>query len=373
MAAAILIFAASANANTVKVAFYGLDERVQNAVKTQIDKMNLRRVRYYVFSAEEGLPKNYNKKYSIAVMKNSFFAKADESKFVPVKEEFFDSLPTSIRKAALRAAGDGHYALPILLDHFELSYFRIAKEKLGLNEPQNYGSLLRYLEALKNDLEIPLICAGGVDKDLFGFVSAMSEILYGAEGYKKMLSVLREASGLNKANLPEELVRVLDEIRAMRQRGLLYKNWTKATPRDIRYFMQEGNVGAAAMYLSDRRNVEYNLIKYYNSSFFPRYDNSVEHGIIAPQVSAFLLSGKKEASLILGQLASADVQAELSNLSLLAPVASRAEAVDRQADDVRFWAASSAAGALNGIEEECESAAARRHLLAQKIRAYLEN
>ena len=60
-------------------------------------------------------------------------------------------------------------------------------------------------------------------------------------------------------------------------------------------------------------------------------------------------------------------------MSLLAPVASRAEAVDRQADDVRFWAASSAAGALSGIEEECESAAARRHLLAQKIRAYLEN
>ena len=57
LAAAILIFAASANANTVKVAFYGLDERVQNAVKTQIDKMNLRRVRYYAFSAEEGLPK----------------------------------------------------------------------------------------------------------------------------------------------------------------------------------------------------------------------------------------------------------------------------------------------------------------------------
>ena len=201
----------------------------------------------------------------------------------------------------------------------------------------------------------------------------MSEILYGAEGYKKMLSVLREASSLNKANLPEELARVLDEIKAMQKREVLYPSWTKVTHRDILYFMKEGKIGAAAMYLSDRRNVEFNLIKYFDSAFFPRCDNKVDHGVIAPQTAVFLLSGKKDAALIAGQLASADVQSELSNLSLLAPVAARAEAVDRQADDVRFWAASSPAGALNGIGEDCETTEERRHLLAQKIRAYLEN
>ena len=372
MLAAILAFAA-ASAKTIKVAFYGLDERVQNAVKTEIDNMNLRRVRYYALKPEDGLPKNFNKKYSLLVMENCLLAKMNEDKFISVKEEIFESLPTSIRKAAAREAEEGHYALPLLLDHFELSYFWPAKNKLGLKEPQSYGSLLRYLEAVKKYMEIPLICAGAADKNLLGFVSAMSEILYGAEGYKKMLSVLREASSLNKANLPEELARVLDEIKAMQKREVLYPSWTKVTHRDILYFMKEGKIGAAAMYLSDRRNVEFNLIKYFDSAFFPRYDNKVDHGVIAPQTAVFLLSGKKDAALIAGQLASADVQSELSNLSLLAPVAARAEAVDRQADDVRFWAASSPAGALNGIGEDCETTDERRHLLAQKIRAYLEN
>ena len=126
------------------------------------------------------------------------------------------------------------------------------------------------------------------------------------------------------------------------------------------------------MLLSKRRDIEYNLIKYYDSEYFPKYDNSVEHGVIAPQTVAVLLKDKKQASLVLGQLTSSEIQADLSNGSFLAPVASRAEAYDRQADDIRFWAASCAAGPLNSIEQECENTNERRHLLAQKIRAYLE-
>ena len=141
---------------------------------------------------------------------------------------------------------------------------------------------------------------------------------------------------------------------------------------DIRYFMREGKVAAAAMFLSDRRKIEFNLIKYYNDSFFPRYDNQAEHGIIAPQIVAVLLASKNSAPLILGQLSSTSAQENLTNISLLAPTAARAEAVDRQADDVRFWAASSSAGALGGIEEECDVSQERLRALAQRIRVYLE-
>lgn len=372
-AASVFVVAAVLEAKTLKVAFYGIDERVQNGVKREIDKSDLRRVRYYVLNKDEGLPKNFNKKYSILIMKNSLDAKMNADKFIPIDEKIFDALPISIRKATLSNSGKERYGLPLLLDHFEIAYYQGAQNDLGLKAPQSYGGLLRYLEALQKKVEIPLVCAGATDRDLLGFVSAMSEILYGAEDYKKMLLVLHESSSLNKANLPEALTRVLDEIKAMQQKGILFPRWTKVTPKDIRYFMQERKLGATAMYLSERRDVEYNLIKYYDSFFFPRYDNRAAHGVIAPQIAAFLLSPKKEASQLLVRLVSADVQAELSNLSLLAPVASRAEAVDRQADDVRFWAASSSEGALGGIEEECETSEERRHLLAQKIRAYLEN
>ena len=372
IAAAFLIVCAVLNSGTVKIAFYGVDGRVQAAVQSEVGKMNLRRVKYTVLDAGAPLPKNVHKKHSILIAKNSLAVKNRARDFAPPNEALFDALPISIRKATELESG-GHYALPILLGHFEMAYYETARSKLGLSVPQSYGALLRYLERVKETAEIPLVCAGAEDPELFGFVSAMSESLWGAEGYKKMLAAARESSALNKNTLPESLTRVLDEVKAMQKSGLLFSKWTKVSLRDLRYFMQERKLGAVAMFLSDRREIEYNLIKYYSSNFFPRYDNAEVHGIIAPQTVACLLSKKSGAALLLGQLVSSDAQESLSNLSQLAPTGSRAEAFDRQADDVRFWAASSSAGALGGIEEECDVSKERLHALAQRIRAYLEN
>ncbi len=334
-----LLSAAVIKSKTVRVAFYGVEKEIQDGVKSEIGNMNLGRVRYF---------------------------ELDDSAALPLME----ALPISVRKSTL--ADGANYALPILLDHFEISYFEPGRKTLGLEIPNNYGALLRYLEAAKKEYEIPLLCAGGNDKDLLGFASAMSEILYGADEYKKMLELVRESSAMNKNTLPESLTRVLDEIRAMQEKGLLFPKWTKTSMNDIRYFMREGKVAAAAMFLSDRRKIEFNLIKYYSDSFFPRYDNQAEHGIIAPQIVAVLLASKNNAPLILGQLSSTSAQENLTNISLLAPTAARAEAVDRQADDVRFWAASSSAGALGGIEDECDVSRERLRALAQRIRVYLE-
>ena len=365
-----LLSAAVIKSKTVRVAFYGVEKEIQDGVKSEIGNMNLGRVRYFELDDSAALPLGVEKKYSLLVAKNSLALKQRAKNFVPVGQGVMEALPISVRKSTL--ADGANYALPILLDHFEISYFEPGRKTLGLEIPNNYGALLRYLEAAKKEYEIPLLCAGGNDKGLLGFASAMSEILYGADEYKKMLELVRESSAMNKNTLPESLTRVLDEIRAMQEKGLLFPKWTKTSLNDIRYFMREGKVAAAAMFLSDRRKIEFNLIKYYSDSFFPRYDNQAEHGIIAPQIVAVLLASKNNAPLILGQLSSSSAQENLTNISLLAPTAARAEAVDRQADDVRFWAASSSAGALGGIEDECDVSRERLRALAQRIRVYLE-
>lgn len=368
--AAVLICLWAINLRTIKVAFYRLDQRTVSGIKAQIDNMSMKGIRYYDLNPDADLPKNFQKKYSILISRNSIALKKGAASFVPVNEALFESMPTSIRKAS---AKDGaHYELPLLLDHFEISYYQISKKQMGMENPRNYGELLRYLESAKERVEFPLVCAGANDQDLFGFVSVMAESFYGADEYQKAQEALAQASSLNKRDLPESLTKVLDEIKAMQERNFIHPRWTRVSNGDLRYYMQERKIGALAMFLSERRDFEYNLIRYYDSDFFPRYDLSAPHGIVAPQIVAVLLKNKKDLSLILGQLSSQDVQTELSNASLLAPVASRAESYDRQADDVRFWAASSMAGPLGSLEDECETNAERRRLLAQKIRAYLE-
>ena len=369
LAGAVVAFAA-VKSNTVRVAFYGVDQGVGDCVKGEIANMNFRRVRYYELDASEPLPAGFEKKYSILIAKNCLSVKRNSQKFIPLGDGLLEALPISIRKPT--ELGERHYALSLLLDHFEISYFQPAQKKLGLSKPQSYGALLRYLEAVKGSCEIPLVCAGAQDKDLLGFASVMSEIFYGAEGYKKMLEAVAQSVALNKNSLPESLTRVLDEIKAMQASGLLFEKWTKTTQKDVRFFMQNQSVAAAAMFLSDRRGYDYNLIKYFDASYFPRYERLSEHGLVAPQIVAALLSGKNGAPLILGQLVSNQAQENLTNTSLLAPTASRAESVDRQADDVRFWAASCPGGPLGSMEEECALSAERSRSLAQKIRVYLE-
>ncbi len=369
IASAIIIPLAVMDTQTTKIAFYGLDENIQNAIEDEISRINLKRVKFYQLDGALELPKDVQKQYSILFAKNSLNIKQSQDEFIPVKENIIEALPTSIRKST---ANDGkHYGLPLLLDHFEMSYYRTYRNNARLEIPRTYGDLLNYLRKIKEQADIPLICAGADDRNLLAFTSVIAESFYGADDYKKLADVCRDSLRLNKANLPEMLTRVLDEIKEMQKQELLFPQWTKTQIRDIHFFMSEHKLGSVAIFLSDHRKVEFNLIKYYDSSIFPRYNMNADHGVIAPVTAAFLLKPRREASLVLGQLVSNDAQTNLSNISLLAPAAARAESVDIQADDVRFWAASCSAGPLASLADECEISEERRHTFAEKVRIYL--
>ena len=62
-----------------------------------------------------------------------------------------------------------------------------------------------------------------------------------------------------------------------------------------------------------------------------------------------LISDNSNCKRYLAEFFTEDAQADFSNLTNLAPVHYRAQAYDRQADDVRFWAASCAGGAVPDI------------------------
>ena len=60
--AAALTLAAVLSSKTIKVAFYGVSEAVQERVKSHVDRMTLGRVRYFTLDAALDLPKNVQKK-----------------------------------------------------------------------------------------------------------------------------------------------------------------------------------------------------------------------------------------------------------------------------------------------------------------------
>ena len=63
-------------------------------------------------------------------------------------------------------------------------------------------------------------------------------------------------------------------------------------------------------------------------------------------MSVMLLSENANARRYIAEFFTEEAQAQLSEQTKLAPVHSRAQAYDRQSDDVRYWAASCPGGAL---------------------------
>ena len=112
------------------------------------------------------------------------------------------------------------------------------------------------------------------------------------------------------------------------------------------YFAEDGQLGSFFTLLSEHRKIPYNVIKNFESSLFPPDFSANDYGLIAPAVSAMLLSDNSNCKRYLAAFFTEETQTEFSDKTSLAPVHYRAQAYDRQADDVRFWAASCAGGAL---------------------------
>jgi hypothetical protein len=128
--------------------------------------------------------------------------------------------------------------------------------------------------------------------------------------------------------------------------GLTHPAWFNGRGNDLLYFAEDGQLGVFFTLLSEHRKIPYNIISKYETFLVPpNYDGS-NYGLIAPAISCMLLSENANCKRYIANFFTEDAQAELSNRTNLAPVHYRAQAYDRQADDVRFWSASCAGGAV---------------------------
>ena len=139
---------------------------------------------------------------------------------------------------------------------------------------------------------------------------------------------------------------VLEMLKEWPKDGLTHPAWYIGQQNDLLYFAQDDNISVFFTFLKDHRNIPYATISKYESFVMPPVSSTTEYGIIAPAISCMLLSDNSNCKRYLAEFFTEDVQSELSNLTKLAPVHSRAQAYDRQSDDVRFWAASCPGGAL---------------------------
>ena len=329
---------------TVRIAFYGLSEDLCNMIREKIPQEENIILNFDVISEGAFDTAVVKQKYDMLFTWKGEITDtlADSAEEIPGR--IFEAIPRSLRDKEKKC-------IPILLDHCELAFYTKVLKEVNVEVPASFTSYLNYLKTAKNKVFSPFFCNGAEDRILIDLVGAIVLAEGGLKAYQKLIEELRKAENLEslldvKLNSKDLTLRsVLDMLKAWPKEGFTHPSWYNGRGNDLLYFAEDGQLGSFFTLLSEHRKIPYNVIKNYESYLFPPDVNADNFGLLAPAVSAMLLSDNSNCKRYIAELFTEDTQTEFSDKSCLAPVHYRAQAYDRQADDVRFWAASCAGGA----------------------------
>ena len=330
---------------TVRIAFYGLSEEMCSLLKEKIPQEENIILNFAVISDgdfDAGLVKD---KYDMLFTWRGEITDTLSASSEEIPQRIFETIPSSLRDKKKKC-------IPILLDHCELTFYSKVLRDTNMDIPYNFTAYKNFLNVAKGKVFSPFFCNGAEDRILIDFVGALVLAEGGLNAYNKLIDELRKAEDLDtlldvKLNEKELTLRsVLAMLKEWPGQGLTHPSWYNGRGNDLLYFAEDGQLASFFTLLSEHRKIPYNVIKNYESSLFPPDFSPNDYGLIAPAVSAMLLTDNSNCKRYLADFFTEDAQTDLSDKTCLAPVHYRAQAYDRQADDVRFWAASCAGGAL---------------------------
>ena len=328
---------------TVRVAFYGLSEEYCSILQEFLpneEKINLICDVLSDGALDLGMIKE---KYDMIFTWNGEVTDALSASSTEIPAKILEVLPSSLRNKK---------CVPILLDHCELAYSKEVVQKTEKDIPTSFPAFLNYLNEARQFVFSPFFCNGAEDRILTAFVGAIVQAIGGEEAYNLLIDELKKGNSfeevldINLGLTNFTLRSILDSLKTWPEEGYVHPAWFNAKGNDLIYFAEENQIGVFLTFLEDHREIPYNVISKYEAFVLPPSSSTIKFGIIAPAVSAMLISDNANAKRYLAAYFTQEAQETLSDKTRLAPVHARAQAYDRQADDVRFWAASCPAGAL---------------------------
>lgn len=327
---------------TVNIVFYGLSEEYENLIKKNIPELENVIFNYITIADGKFDSGIVASKYDMLFTWKGEYTDILSNSAEDIPGKILENIPVSLRNKKY---------LPILLDHYEMNFNLDVQNKTDTIPEISFDNFMEYLNEAKAYVFVPFFMAGAKDRDLLAFVGSIIEAKGGLDAYNKFLDLLKRGENLDSI-LEEDLgndvniKKILDMLQNWSVEGITHPMWYMGTDTDVTIFSEDNQVGSLFTSLINHREMNYNLISKFETSLFPRADDSIKHGVIAPAICGMLLSDNSNGKKILKDLMTDDVQSAMSNATKLAPVHYKAETYDRQADDVRFWAAACAGGAI---------------------------
>ena len=366
------------NAKNLDVAFYKVPKELVQEIQTRITNSYDGRITFTDISDTDFNEREISRKYKLLFSRTGYVTSRMEKYAADLPIEWYNGMPSSLRRS--KSVGK---VLPIVLDHYEVAYFRNGMEKARLDFPTSINELQDYLTAMKAYTFSPFFCAGGDDDVLLAFIGALAEGYGGSKSYDKLIELLLKKPSLAQTidqNIASSgrksdvltLRTILDMLRNWQNNGLVHPNWYVGLHGDLTAFMEDNQIAVMFTPLSSHRTIPYKLVKDFDADRMPVVSTKMDHGLIAPSYVVMKFTDYPYFDDILADLVTDESQTSLSMITKLGPVSSRAKVYDRQSDDVRFLAASCKDGPLPAFGDAVfQTNPEAKHKFAEEIRTYL--
>ncbi|MCR4580825.1 MAG: hypothetical protein K5681_10820 [Treponema sp.] len=363
---ALILFLGLKSSQKVKIAFYNVSEKSQNAIVSQLKK-NVKTLQLdssKSLSEQKALLRNC----SLIVFSDNIEAKmlleGNQKEKGLAKEldlSFLEGFPSSIQNSLLirtnKKGKEYIKLLPILYDFYEIDVNRDFYQQSGMEAINTWEDLIETAYREKDFTKSAMLIPLSKDSDFLNSMGIISEALCGYQAYNQMLedfSAIQYGQYGKTKDRKEEIQKALEkysakdqclkitakELEGLLRSGIVSKDSLQLSTQDILFLMDNDLCGIAFTSLSDHRKLSKDTSKHITSIYCPSKDFTPERSFASQSISISLLKDNKKSKEIIKKL-SADNQNTLSTLSGLAPVQKNCAVADHQADDVRFWLAAS--------------------------------
>ncbi len=345
--------------------FYGISERnvseITKVLQSTYSRKN-KKLPYniIVLNSKESLESALKKakKADLLFMYNGanaeYAASLNKKRHLGFDATILDEMSSSIRNCVL-VSDEKISCVPLLIDHYEVDVNLSKFTSSGIPAIETLSDLELLATKTKSSTMAPIVIPVGNAYDFVNIFGALVEATSGTQAYLNAASKIRNNISQGKISQAEfqklisemdsqgsELYAALSLLKKWIAIEILPKNLLQLSNDDIKNFMSSNLTAISFMNLSQHRTFERETISKFSSIFIPPADISMNSNrrLCAPVILAIQLKKNKTVKNSVQKMATS-LQGELSMKTGLAPVARSSRIPDKQADDVRYWVASS--------------------------------
>lgn len=361
---AALILIVSISSKKPVAAFYGISERNQKQIVSVLQTTHTRKNKNSLpfeivsldssISLERVLKKS--KQPDLLFIENGlnkdYAEKLSEKKSGGISVSLLNGMTSSIKQLVVEKK-QKIYSVPLLIDNYELDVNLEKFYSSNIKQLNVLSDLEKLAKVTKSSTPSPIVFAGADDERLINFFGALIEAVSGSETLNSAKIKISNKIAEGKVSQNDfydlltgltgskgELNDTFKILKNWQNQGLLPKNITSITTKDITAFLQADLSTAAFMTLSDHREIDRDIISNYSSVYYPALQQNVPRSFTSPVIFAVPLSKDKVSQKAVYKL-SDELQTKLSAATGLAPVQANCPVPDVQADNVRYWVAAS--------------------------------